>query len=546
MMKRIFISLAAIFLFSGFLTKDNDIYFEINKSIDIFGRVYREVSLNYVDDLNPQNFMLAGIEGMLSSLDPYTSFIDISKQKDIEIITKGKYGGIGATIGVRNSEVTVVDLIEGFSAQRQGMRIGDIIIKINEQAISMENYALIGDYLKGEAGTSLSVTVKRENSNEPIVFYLVREQIEIKNVSYYGFVPESSNNAYLKLSSFSQSAGEEVKKALLDLKSKKEIKSLVMDLRGNPGGLLDAAIDVSEKFLKKGQHIVTVKGRDSLNVKNSYSLEEPILPDANIVLLIDESTASAAEIVAGALQDHDRAIVVGTNSFGKGLVQTIIPLPHNNSLKLTTARYYTPSGRSIQKVDYSDKGKIFEYKKSILKKEFKTDKLRLVYSAGGIMPDSVVRKTNGSQIVQRLLAEGMFFRFATNYTNQKSYLDYSKISEQKLLSDFSAYIQKVGFDFVSLSEKLIDQLKTAAKEEKREPKFLEHLDKMKIEFDANPIVSLMKHKDEIINLIREELIDRTGGKENRIKESLTFDRQFETAVSIISNQNVYNSLLNNN
>ncbi|MEW6652500.1 MAG: S41 family peptidase [Bacteroidota bacterium] len=545
MKKRIFTSLAAILLFSGFLTKDNDVYFEINKSIDIFGRVYREVALNYVDELNPQNFMIAGIEGMLTSLDPYTSFIDISKQKDIEIITKGKYGGIGATIGIRNSEVTVVDLIEGFSAQRQGIKIGDIIVKINEQAISKENYDRIGDYLKGEAGTNLSVTVNRENNSEPIVFNLVREQIEIKNVTYYGFVPENSNNAYLKLSGFSQSAGEEVKKALLGLKSKKEIESLVIDLRGNPGGLLDAAVDVTEKFLKKGQNIVTVKGRDSLNVKNIYSLEEPILPENKIVLLIDEGTASAAEIVAGALQDHDRAIVVGTNSFGKGLVQTIIPLPYNNSLKLTTSRYYTPSGRSIQKVDYSDKGKIFERSQSVIKKEFKTDKRRLVYSAGGIMPDSVVRKTSGSLIVQRLLAEGMFFRFATNYTNQNSFLEYSKVSEQKLVNDFSAYIQKVGFEFVSQSEKLIDQLKVSAVEEKLEPKFVEQLDKMKKVFDANHLAELTKYQDEIANLIREELIARAGGKEKRIKESLTFDRQFETAVSIINNPKVYNSLLSN-
>lgn len=545
MKKRIFTSLAAILLFSGFLTKDNDVYFEINKSIDIFGRVYREVALNYVDELNPQNFMIAGIEGMLTSLDPYTSFIDISKQKDIEIITKGKYGGIGATIGIRNSEVTVVDLIEGFSAQRQGIKIGDIIVKINEQAISKENYDRIGDYLKGEAGTNLSVTVNRENNSEPIVFNLVREQIEIKNVTYYGFVPENSNNAYLKLSGFSQSAGEEVKKALLGLKSKKEIESLVIDLRGNPGGLLDAAVDVTEKFLKKGQNIVTVKGRDSLNVKNIYSLEEPILQENKIVLLIDEGTASAAEIVAGALQDHDRAIVVGTNSFGKGLVQTIIPLPYNNSLKLTTSRYYTPSGRSIQKVDYSDKGKIFERSQSVIKKEFKTDKRRLVYSAGGIMPDSVVRKTSGSLIVQRLLAEGMFFRFATNYTNQNSFLEYSKVSEQKLVNDFSAYIQKVGFEFVSQSEKFIDQLKVSAVEEKLEPKFVEQLDKMKKVFDANHLSELTKYQDEIANLIREELIARAGGKEKRIKESLTFDRQFETAVSIINNPKVYNSLLSN-
>ncbi len=544
MKKRVLYSALAVFIFSGFFTRDNDIYFEINKSIEIFGRVYKEVALNYVDDLNPENFMIAGIEGMLSTLDPYSNFIDISQQKDIEIITKGKYGGIGATIGVRNSEITVVDLIEGFSAQRQGMRIGDVIIKINDQSIGKDNYDRLGDFLKGDVGTSLSVTVKRENSSDPMVFNLVREEIEIKNVPYYGFIPENSNNAYLKLSGFSQTAGEEVKKALLSLKAKKEINSLVIDLRGNPGGLLDAAIDVCEKFLQKGQLVVTVKGRDSLNVKNHFSLEEPILPETKVVLLIDEGTASAAEIVAGALQDHDRAVILGTNSFGKGLVQTILPLPYNNSLKLTTARYYTPSGRSIQKINYSDKGKIFETDHSITKREFKTDKKRTVYSAGGIMPDTVVKNISNSELVKRLLAEGVYFKFATHYYNINPSLDIASISQQKLLNEFSSYLAKEKFEFVSKSEKLIDQLKAAALDEKLDQKFVDQLEKMKTEFDSNHSNEIQKYKDDIYNFIREELIARTGGKEKRLRESLMFDKQYDIACKILENQKLYSKILN--
>jgi carboxyl-terminal processing protease len=339
-------------LLSGFIRKDSDIYFEINKSIDIFGRVYKEVALNYVDEINPEEFMLAGIDGMLQSLDPYTNFIDGSQQKDIDIITKGKYGGIGATVGLREESITVVDLIEGYSAQRQGIRIGDVITQINDVKVSKENYDTLSDLLKGDPGTTVKLFIKREGTDEQIIFNLLREEIEVKNLSYYGFYPSNSGNAYLKLSGFSRTAGDEVKKALLELKSQKEIKSIVLDLRGNPGGLLDAAIDVSEKFLKKGQLVVTVKGRDSLNVKNYYSEEEPIAGETKLAVLIDGSSASASEIVAGALQDHDRAIVVGTNSFGKGLVQTVIPLSYKTSLKITTAKYYTPSGRSIQKINY--------------------------------------------------------------------------------------------------------------------------------------------------------------------------------------------------
>ncbi|MCL6097765.1 MAG: S41 family peptidase, partial [Bacteroidetes bacterium] len=354
LIKRIFLPLIAVVFFSGFITRDNDIYFQINKGIDIFGRVYKEVALNYVDQLNPEEFMLAGINGMLTSLDPYTNFIDADGQKDIDIITKGKYGGIGATVGLRNDNVTIVDLIEGFSAQRQGMRIGDVITKINNVRITKDNFESLSEMLKGDPGTTISVTVKRDGASDEITFNLVREEIEVKNVTYYGFVPAGSKNAYIKLSGFSQTAGEEVKKALLDLKSKGEIESLILDLRGNPGGLLDAAIDVCGKFLNKGQLIVSVIGRDSLNTKNYSSNEEPIAGKVRMAVLIDEGSASASEIVSGAMQDHDRAVLVGTNSYGKGLVQTIIPLSYNTSLKITTARYYTPSGRSIQKIDYAE------------------------------------------------------------------------------------------------------------------------------------------------------------------------------------------------
>ncbi|MCL4550922.1 MAG: PDZ domain-containing protein, partial [Bacteroidetes bacterium] len=238
LIKRIFLPLVAVVFFSGFITRDNDIYFQINKGIDIFGRVYKEVALNYVDQLNPEEFMLAGINGMLTSLDPYTNFIDADGQKDIDIITKGKYGGIGATVGLRNDNVTIVDLIEGFSAQRQGMRIGDVITKINNVPVTKDNFESLSEMLKGDPGTTISVTVKRDGASDKITFNLVREEIEVKNVTYYGFVPAGSKNAYIKLSGFSQTAGEEVKKALLDLKSKGEIESLILDLRGNPGGLL--------------------------------------------------------------------------------------------------------------------------------------------------------------------------------------------------------------------------------------------------------------------------------------------------------------------
>jgi carboxyl-terminal processing protease len=536
--------LIIILLFSGFVTKDNDLYFEINKGIDIFGRVYKEVALNYVDELNPEEFMLAGINGMLESLDPYTNFIDGSSQKDIDIITKGKYGGIGATVGLRNNDITIVDLIEGYSAQRQGLRIGDIIIQIDSVKVNKENYNELGEYLKGEPGTPLSILIKRDGSQENILFKLIREEIEVKNLSYYAFYPENSNNAYLKLSSFTRTAGDEVKKALLDLSARKNIESITLDLRGNPGGLLDAAIDVSEKFLKKGELIVSVRGRDTIETKKYFAAEEPIAVDEKLVILIDEASASASEIVAGAMQDHDRAVVVGANSFGKGLVQTIIPLSYNTSLKITTARYFTPSGRSIQKLDYSNKNKVFQESKKILNSKFQTDNNREVLSAGGITPDSIVSNRTSSFVIQKLLAEGMFFQFATYLFNNNPKEDFVKINNQKLIESFLQYLKNSKFEIGSLSQKLIDQLAAAANEEKLDENFIISLSEAKKQISHSQSKEIEKHQEEIISLIREELAARVAGRTGRIKESLKVDSQFIVASKILANEELYRFLLN--
>jgi carboxyl-terminal processing protease len=541
--KKIFIFISAVILFSGFITRDNDIYFEINKGIDIFGRVYKEVTLNYVDTLNPQEFMLGGINGMLASLDPYTNFIDSDQQKDIDIITKGKYGGIGATVGIRNDNVTIVDLIEGYSAQRQGMRIGDIIKKINNTVVTRENFDNLSDLLKGDVGTSVSITIKREMADEEMVFNLIREEIEIKNLTYYGFIPKESNNVYLKLSGFTRTAGDEIKNALIELKSQKSIESIVLDLRGNPGGLLDAAIDVCKKFLNKNQLIVSVKGRDSLNVKNYYSNEEPIMANTKMVLLIDEGSASASEIVAGAFQDHDRAVLVGTNSYGKGLVQTLIPLSFNTSLKITTARYYTPSGRSIQKINYSSKNKIFEKNSLLVSKKFKTDKNRIVLSAGGIMPDTVVKYESGSRLVQKFLADGIFFKFATGVYNKDVKFDINNYPDRVLIKDFIEYLQNEKYKYTSKTQKAVEQIIETGKEENLDSKLIEQFSKMKSQLEINLVNEVKKNKEEIIYNIMEELAARTNGRQGRIQESLKYDKQFASAVKILNNTKQYNHIL---
>ncbi len=525
----------AIVIFSlGFIPGDNDIYFQISKNIELFGKIYKEVAVNYVEDVDPEEFMLAGIKGMLSSLDPYTNFIDENLQKDIDVITKGIYGGIGASVGIRNNEVTIIDLLEGYSAQRQGIKIGDVIAKIDDNNISVDNYERLTEFLKGEPGTLVNILIKRDGESKLINFNILREEIEVKNLTYYGFVPENSDNVYLKLSSFNRSAGDEVKKAIVQLKSEKNIGSIILDLRGNPGGLLDAAIDVSEKFLKKGQLIVSVQGRDSSETKYYYSKEEPVAQEIKLVVLIDEGSASASEIVAGAIQDHDRGLILGTNSFGKGLVQTIVPLSYKTSLKITTAKYYTPSGRSIQRIDYGNKRVLLSNKGDDT--TYFTDAKRKVTAFGGIKPDSVVQGESKSKYIRNLKAEGMFFRFATKM-NQKSNENLLKnISDKKLVDEFSSFIKEENFVFRSDLTILSDELEKNAREEKNSNSLLDEIQSLKEKIASFEKEQINLYKDDLLTEIKLELSTHLEGRKGRILESLKNDKQFKVASMIASRE----------
>jgi carboxyl-terminal processing protease len=532
-------------VFSGFFPSDTDIYFRISKSIETFGKIYKEVSLNYVEKINPEEFMLSGIKGMLSQLDPYTVYIDAKDQRDIDIITSGKYGGIGITVSFDDNKPTVVDLVEGYSAQKQGVRIGDVIKKVNDVAVDPANSDFMNLVQKGEPGTNVTLTIQREGSDQLLRFVLVREEIEIKNVTYYGFVPEYSSNAYIKLSGFTRTAGEEVKNAINELNKSRGIGSIVLDLRGNPGGLLEAAVDVCEKFLKKGVKVVSVIGRDSTGKKEYYSKEEPLAGNLPLALLVDNGSASASEIVAGAIQDHDRGLVIGETTYGKGLVQGIIPLSNNSSLKMTTARYYTPSGRCIQKISYSDKNKVFEFQGTNKINQFYTDRKRKVFSAGGIAPDSTVKEKKSSPFFYQLLAEGMFFKFVTHYYNQNPGLTIKSLESNKLFAAFTNFMKNQKFSHTPHSIRLAEQLKKTLKEDKYDQKVSGEMDRLIAELEKSKDSELERFRDEIIPELKDELAERIAGKKEMIKETLKDDLQFKTAVNLISNNKMYNKLLNN-
>ena len=529
-----------VLLFAGF----TDIYFEINKNLELFGKVYKEISFNYVDEVDPEQFMRAGIQGMLSSLDPYTIFIDEKKKEDIDLITNGKYGGIGISIGVRDDKVTIVEVMEGYSAQRQGLEVGDIIIEAAGVKIGTNNLDEISSLVKGDPGTTVSLKIVRDELKDTIDFDVVREEVIIKNLTYAGFYPEGSNNLYLKLSNFSRSASEEIRDAIKDAKAQKEIKSVILDLRGNPGGLLDIAVDICDKFLPKDYLIVSTKGRSPSSIKEFYSTQEPLLKDAKLIVLIDGGSASASEIVAGAIQDHDRGIILGTKSFGKGLVQTITPLSYNTSLKITTAKYYTPSGRCIQKIDYSDNNDVIAEEDSIVSGKFLTDHKRVVYSKGGISPDTTIAFNIEGRLTQELLAHGLFFKFANHYYYQHTDENYNSIKDEDLLTQFKDFINNENFVYKSDAEDHVDELISDLSG--NYPNLTNEVGRLKAEITNLKKNDFNLYKDEILRELRTEIAYRYLGSDARIKEQLNCDMQFQSALNIFNNPIVYNKLLHLN
>ncbi len=538
------VSVISVLLLGFYIQRSGDLYYEISKNMELFGKVYKEISFNYVDEINPEEFMREGIKGMLKSLDPYTVFIDESKQEDIDLMTNGKYGGIGVTIGLRNDRITITEILDGYAAQKQGLRIGDIVIEVDGEPINSSDIDDLSAKVKGEPGTTVQLRILRNNDKDTLLFNIVREEIVIRNLVYADFYPKNSGNVYLKLSNFSRSASEEIKNALKKLKQEKPIESIVLDLRGNPGGLLDVAVDVCNKFLKKDLLIVSTRGREPNSEKKYLAKEEPIVPSEKLIVLINENSASASEIVAGAIQDHDRGIILGTQSFGKGLVQTITPITYNTSLKITTAKYYTPSGRCIQKVDYSKKNKVFGSAAAEEKSEFSTDNKRKVYSAGGITPDTLVRFEIEGEITRELLAKGIIFDFADKFYYQNQSARFENLDDTKIFSEFFAFIKSKDFKYVPEVEKKLNALIDDLDKNKINGKILSAANRLKDELKNYFEKELEKYKGEILYYTKIELANRYYNQQRALEEGLKYDKQFNTALSLFRNDKIFNKLLN--
>ena len=520
-------------------------YFEISRNLDIFATLFRELNIYYVDDIKPGELMKKGMDSMLESLDPYTNYIPESEIEDYRFMTTGQYGGIGALIGQRNNEVIITDPYEGFPAQKADLRAGDVIIALDGKSIEGKKYDEISKLLKGQPKTPVKITVKREGEPNPIEKNLVREEIKISSVPYSGIVSDSIG--YIRLTGFTENAGMEVKSALTTLEGKTKLKGVILDLRGNPGGLLNEAVNIVNIFVNKGSEVVSTKGKAKEWDKTYHALNNPVDTEIPVAVLVNSSSASASEIVSGSIQDFDRGIIIGQRTFGKGLVQTTRPLSYGAQLKVTTAKYYIPSGRCIQELDYSHRnedGSVGKIPDSLIT-QFKTKSGRIVFDGGGVMPDYVTEIRMLSPITQSLITKYLIFDYATYYRINHPTIAPPKefhLSDAEY-NDFVKWLSGKDYDYTTKSEKLLDDFKTASEKEKYFSSAEKEYDMLKKKVAHDKVADLQKFKDEIKEVLENEIVSRYYFQNGQIEVSFNDDVEIKKAIEALNNKAVYDSIL---
>jgi carboxyl-terminal processing protease len=518
-------------------------YFEIAKNLDILATLYKEVNQYYVEDVNPTKLMTTGIVAMLQSLDPYTNYFPEEDIEDYRTMTTNEYAGVGMTVSYRNGRNIVLMIQEGFSSQREGIRIGDEIIAVDGRTvigISNDDLSLL---IKGQVNTNVKVLVKRFGETKPLEFSLRREKVTIPNVPYSTLIAEDV--AYIKLSDFTTNATAEVRNALVDLKEKGANK-LILDLRDNPGGLLNEAVSISNLFLPRGSEIVSTRGKIEEWNNTYFAMVNPVDMEIPIVVLTSDRSASAAEIVAGAIQDYDRGVLVGQKTFGKGLVQATRPLSYNSQLKITTARYYIPSGRCIQAIDYSNKP--VEIAESGGKRQFRTRAGRVVYDGAGIDPDVPVLKAEQPSIIRALLAENMFFDFATEYQFKENSLpepDQFQVSDE-LYKQFTLWLDKKNFDYSTRIEESLKNLEELAREEKYHDAIKAELEQLGRKVMHNKERDLQTFRKEISQMLKAEIASRYYFDQGRMRSMLREDAEVKLALEILNDKARYGAILRPN
>jgi carboxyl-terminal processing protease len=522
----------------------DDKLFEVSKNLEIFSSVYQRLNSSYVDEPRPGELMKTGIDAMLRSLDPYTVYYSEEDIEDYRYQSTGQYGGIGATIRKMSGSNVVTEVYEGFAAMKAGMKPGDVIVEINGLSTTGKNGDEVMKQLRGVPNTSISLTVKRPGFASPLDFTFSREEIKPKTVAYSTVL--ANNTGYIKLNEFGETAASEVREALLDLKQK-NITMLVLDLRGNPGGLVNQAVAIVNLFVDKGNLVLKMRGRIAEQDQTYRTEVTPVDTQIPLAVLTDGGSASASEIVAGALQDLDRAVIVGQRSYGKGLVQNTVPVAYGAFFKLTIAKYYTPSGRCVQALDYSKRntdGSVVRVPDSLIT-EFKTRNGRTVWDGLGVIPDMEVPARKYSVLTDTLLAKGLIFDYATEYALAHSNLegnDAFRLSADEY-AKFVAWVKKRDYSYLTPEEKNLEQFKKNAEKSGNFTGMSAEYQALKNKAGENKKDDFEEFRTEITVLLEAEISSRYYYEKGRIASSLKDDPDLNKAMQILADKKAYTDIL---
>ena len=509
--------------------------FQVSKNLDIFASLYKEINVNYVDETNPSDLMRSSIDAMLDGLDPYTEYIPESEVEDYKLkYVSTQYGGIGASTLFIEGKLFVNEVTEGYPADKQDLKPGDQIVKINDVAVKGKERAQVSQLLRGPRGSALTLLIIRNGT--VITKNLNRDEIKQPNVSYSGMTED--HFAYIRLDKFLENAGQEVKDAAIDL-NKQQPKGMIIDLRYNGGGILQEAVKIVNLFVNKDVLVVTQKGRNPQKTITYKTLADPLLPQIPLVILVGGNSASASEIVAGALQDLDRAIIVGQRSYGKGLVQQTFPLPYNSLVKVTVAKYFTPSGRCIQALDYAHKdqnGKTPKVADSLMNK-FSTRSGRSVYDGNGIYPDIFVETPKLSPITISLLNKSLFFDYANAYKKNNKTIG-PAVSFQLTDQDYAAFLTSLegkDYAYVSRTERLLADLRTEAEKENKLPAVKADLEDLKAKMLGAKKTDLTTFKPEIKRVLETQIVSRYYYEKGKVIQAFQYDKELTAAKAVLSN-----------
>ncbi len=514
--------------------------FEIAKNLDIYHTLFRELNMFYVDEIDPNKLVKTSIDDMLQSLDPYTNYISEDQIEDFRFMTTGEYAGIGALISKHDDDIIIAEPYEGFPAQKSGLKAGDILLEVEGKDTREMTTEDVSNLLKGPANKPVSIKAQRPGNKKPFTVDVVREKISIDAVPYYGMLDKQT--AYIRLSQFTANCSQEVKNAFLDLK-KNNPDALVLDLRGNPGGLLMEAVEIVNFFVPKGEEVVSTRGKVKQWDKVYYATSEPIDTTIKIAVLVNRGSASASEIVTGAIQDLDRGIVVGSRTFGKGLVQTTRDLSYSTKLKVTTAKYYIPSGRCIQALDYSHRnedGSVGNVPDSLIS-EFTTKHGRKVYDGGGIVPDMKIDSDELSTLAIELVTQFKVFDFATLYSNKNTSIpqpeDFS--INDDIYNQFKEFVKASEFKYDSESLDEFNALMETAQKEKYYKIAEDEFRALKAKLEPNLDKDLAGFRDEISELLEDEIVSRYYYQKGAIRAAIKDDKGIQKAIDALHSETAF-------